>query len=116
MPFQYVLANVLSDVPSALAVAFLDEEGETVAMITSENSHEEIKIFSAYQGIFLHHLQKILKEKVTFYFYRTEANICYNHKVGDNYYMVLIAREVQPVERVRRIMDRARVQIEEHAL
>ena len=104
MPFQYVLANVLSDIPTSEAVAFLDSEGETVALITREEHHDEVKIFGAYQGIFLEHLKRILHEEVSFFYYRTEKNGSYTIRVGDDYFMVVITRDPQPIEHVRRIM------------
>ncbi|HPR64582.1 MAG TPA: hypothetical protein PK014_10205 [Thermoanaerobaculia bacterium] len=116
MPFQYVLANLLSDIPTASAVAFLDEEGETVSLISSQQSHDDVRIFGAYQGIFLNHLSRILKDRVDFFSYRTESMCCYNLCVGKEYLMVLQTETFQPIEFVRRQMEKAKKEIEEHAL
>ena len=116
MPFQYVLANLLSEIPTAVAVAFLDGEGETVSLITRQEPHDEVRIYGAYQGIFLNQLKAILKEHVTFFYYRTDAHASYTLTIQDEYYMVVITDDFEPLEIVRHLMIKAGKEIEENAL
>ena len=116
MPFQYVLANLLSDIPTALAVAFLDEEGETVSLITSQESPEEVKVFGAYQGIHMNQLMRILDDEIDFFYYKTNKYSSYTLTVGDEYYMIVVTTEYQPLAWVRHIMKKAKREIEVHAL
>lgn len=53
MPFQYILTNLLVDVPGAQGAVFLDPEGETVEYVTRQATPYELKLEGAYHGIFL---------------------------------------------------------------
>ena len=53
MPFQYLLTNLLVDVPGAQGAVFLDSEGETVELVTRQATPYELKLEGAYHGIFL---------------------------------------------------------------
>ena len=53
MPFQYLLTNLLVDVPGAQGAIFLDPEGETVEYVTRSTTPYELKLEGAYHGIFL---------------------------------------------------------------
>jgi predicted regulator of Ras-like GTPase activity (Roadblock/LC7/MglB family) len=51
--FQYLLTNLLVDVPGAQGVVFLDPEGESVELVSRQATAYELKLEGAYHGIFL---------------------------------------------------------------
>ncbi len=53
MAFQYLLSNLLVDVPGAQGIVFLDPEGESVELISRQATPYELKLEGAYHGIFL---------------------------------------------------------------
>jgi len=53
VPFQYLLTNLLVDVPGAQGAIFLDPEGESVEFVTRQATPYELKLEGAYHGIFL---------------------------------------------------------------
>ncbi len=53
MPFQYLLTNLLVDVPGAQGAIFVDPEGESVDFVTRQATTYELKLEGAYHGIFL---------------------------------------------------------------
>ncbi len=53
MPFQYLLTNLLVDVPGAQGAIFMDPEGESVEYVTRHATPYELKLEGAYHGIFL---------------------------------------------------------------
>jgi len=59
VPFQYLLTNLLVDVPGAHGAIFLDWEGEAVELVTRQATPYELKLEGAYHGIFLKRLQKL---------------------------------------------------------
>jgi hypothetical protein len=59
LPFQYLLTNLLVDVPGAEGAIFIDYEGEAVEYVTRRATPYELKLEGAYQGIFLRRLQKL---------------------------------------------------------
>lgn len=62
MPFQYLLTNLLVDVPGAHGAIFLDWEGEAVELVTRQATPYELKLEGAYQGIFLKRLEKVAEQ------------------------------------------------------
>ncbi|HVN74992.1 MAG TPA: roadblock/LC7 domain-containing protein [Thermoanaerobaculaceae bacterium] len=53
MAFQYLLNNLLVDVPGAQGAIFLDPEGESVEFVSRQATPYELKLEGAYHGIFL---------------------------------------------------------------
>ncbi len=53
MPFNYLLTNLLVDVPTAVGAVFLDEEGETIECVTRHAEPYEMKVEGAYHSIFM---------------------------------------------------------------
>jgi hypothetical protein len=53
MPYQYILANLLAEVESALGVLFVDEEGERVDLAARDREDLDLEITAAYLGIYL---------------------------------------------------------------
>ena len=52
MPFNYLLTNLLVDVPAAVGAIFLDDEGETIECVTRHGDPYELKVEGAYHSIF----------------------------------------------------------------
>lgn len=53
MPFQYLLTNLVVDVPGAQGAVFVDPEGEAVDFVARRATPYELKLEGAYHGIFL---------------------------------------------------------------
>jgi predicted regulator of Ras-like GTPase activity (Roadblock/LC7/MglB family) len=53
VPFQYLLTNLLVDVPGAQGAIFMDPEGEAIDFVTRRATPYELRLEGAYHGIFL---------------------------------------------------------------
>jgi predicted regulator of Ras-like GTPase activity (Roadblock/LC7/MglB family) len=53
VPFQYLLTNLVVDVPGAQGAIFVDPEGEAVDFVARRTTPYELKLEGAYHGIFL---------------------------------------------------------------
>ena len=53
MPFNYLLTNLLVDVPEAVGAIFLDGEGEAVDWVTRHDDPYDLKVEGAYHGLTL---------------------------------------------------------------
>jgi predicted regulator of Ras-like GTPase activity (Roadblock/LC7/MglB family) len=53
VPFQYLLTNLLVDVPGALGAVFMDPDGESIELVSRRPIPYALKIEGAYHGIFL---------------------------------------------------------------
>jgi hypothetical protein len=96
MPFNYILTNLLVDVPEAVGAIFLDHEGETIECVTREGDPYELKVEGAYHSIF--------KRRINQAFEATEAGIVRSYTISaahltsltellsDGYYVVLVLR------------------------
>jgi hypothetical protein len=103
MPFNYLLTNLLVDVPEAIGAIFLDDEGETVDYVTRHGEPFDLKVEGAYQGIFLRQLAGSLAAVAingleSFAVVGSELATL-THLLPDGYYVVLVARN--PVARGR---------------
>lgn len=56
MPFRYVLANLLAELPEADGVIFLDDAGEAIDLVSIEYPPFDLRILGAYLGIHLRQL------------------------------------------------------------
>ena len=61
MPFQYLLTNLLVDIPGAQGAIFLDSEGEAVEFVSQRATPYELKLEGAYHGIFLRKAGRLSK-------------------------------------------------------
>jgi hypothetical protein len=59
MPFNYLLTNLLVDVPHAVGAIFVDEEGEAVEWVTRHNDPYDLKIEGAYHSVLIRRLAKL---------------------------------------------------------
>jgi hypothetical protein len=103
MPFNYLLTNLLVDVPEALGAIFLDDEGETVDFVTRHGEPFDLKVEGAYQGIFIRQLTSSLggDDNGTLESFVIEGTelATLTHLLPDGYYVVLVARN--PMVRAR---------------
>jgi len=103
MPFNYLLTNLLVDVPEALGAVFVDDEGETVDYVTRHGEPFDLKVEGAYQGIFTRQLGSIFATagigNIEFFMVEASELATLTHLLPDGYYVVLVARK--PVARAR---------------
>lgn len=97
MPFNYLLTNLLVDVPEALGAIFLDDEGETVEFVTRHGEPFDLKVEGAYQGIFTRQLGSASAAsgigELEFFVVEGEELATLTHLLPDGYYVVLVARK-----------------------
>ena len=63
MPYQYIVANLLAEVDTALGVLFVDEEGEAVDVATRDPEDLDLEITAAYVGIYLRRVVSLAEER-----------------------------------------------------
>ncbi len=95
MAFRSILDQLLATTAGAVAVIFLDFEGETVELVCDRDlSDHDLRIIGAYQGIFLSRLRDLCAEgklgtprrfKLEF-----EQNTIMSCDLKDGYYLVLL--------------------------
>jgi predicted regulator of Ras-like GTPase activity (Roadblock/LC7/MglB family) len=59
MPFNYLLTNLLVDVPQAVGAIFVDPEGEAVEWVTRHDDPFDLKVEGAYHCIFMRQLEQL---------------------------------------------------------
>ena len=59
MPFNYLLTNLLVDVPQAVGAIFVDGEGEAVEWVTRHSDPFHLKVEGAYHSIFMRQLENL---------------------------------------------------------
>jgi hypothetical protein len=103
MPFNYLLTNLLVDVPEALGAIFLDDEGETVDFVSRHGEPFDLKVEGAYQGIFTRQLGSTVRTAgigpLESFIVEGEELATLTHVLPAGYYVVLVAR--RPVARAR---------------
>lgn len=94
MPFNYMLTNLLVDVPEAVGAIFLDDEGEAVDWVTRHNDPFDLKVEGAYHSIFVRRLSTITAESdsgvLKLYVIQGEDLTSLTQTLPDGYYLVLI--------------------------
>ncbi len=94
MPFNYLLTNLLVDVPEAIGAIFLDDEGETVEWVTRHNDPFDLKVEGAYHSIFVRRLSTITRDNdagpLKHYIIKGKALTSLTHTLPDGYYLLLI--------------------------
>ncbi len=103
MPFNYLLTNLLVDVPEAVGAIFLDDDGETVDFVTRHGEPFDLKVEGAIQGIFTRQLGMTFSEagigSLEHFMVEGAELATLTHILPDGYYVVLVARK--PVARAR---------------
>jgi predicted regulator of Ras-like GTPase activity (Roadblock/LC7/MglB family) len=94
MPFNYLLTNLLVDVPEAVGAIFLDGEGEAVEWVTRHNDPFDLKVEGAYHSIFVRRLAVIASTghhgELKYFVIKGDALTALTHTLPDGYYLVLI--------------------------
>lgn len=62
MPFQFVLHDLLAEIEGAVAVLFIDDEGETVELVCAGIEPDEARLAGAYLGISLRAVGDMVRE------------------------------------------------------
>jgi predicted regulator of Ras-like GTPase activity (Roadblock/LC7/MglB family) len=113
--FRLILDELLATTSGAMAVIFLDWEGETVELVCDRNlSDHDLRIVGAYQGIFLTRLRAMCAQigageperfRIEF-----ESMSVMSYDIQDGYFVVLLtdrtANEGVAWRRMERCRDR----------
>jgi hypothetical protein len=89
MPFNYLLTNLLVDVPEAVGAIFLDAEGEAVDWVTRHDDPYDLKIEGAYHSIFKRQIE-IVSGAIRHYTMECDRLVSLTHALPDGYYLVLV--------------------------
>lgn len=94
MPFNYLLTNLLVDVPAAVGAIFLDDEGETIECVTRHGDPYELKVEGAYHSIFARQIvdagREHLGKTVATYVMDGERLVTLTQVLPGGYYIVLV--------------------------
>ncbi len=118
MPYQYILANLLSKVDGAVGVLFLDDSGETVDLSCSEYTPYQMRVLGAYLGIYMRQLHKVLEGNELgtpgMIHIEKDALHIYAHPLPEEFYLVLVQRQPAVSALAERRLKAAAVQLEKH--
>jgi len=94
MPFNYLLTNLLVDVPAAVGAIFLDNEGEAIEWVTRHGDPYDLKVEGAYHSIFKRHLEVLAGDaavgEVRNYIVESELLTALTQTLPGGYYVVLV--------------------------
>ena len=94
MPFNYLLTNLLVDVPAAVGAIFLDGEGEAVDWVTRHEDPFDLKVEGAFHSIFKRRLDQVGSSTSTgavkHYVVVGTTMTSLTHALPDGYYLVLV--------------------------
>jgi predicted regulator of Ras-like GTPase activity (Roadblock/LC7/MglB family) len=94
MPFNYLLTNLLVDVPNAVGAIFVDPEGEAVDWVTRHTDPFDLKVEGAYHSIFIRRLAELAVRieagQVSSYILEGSTLTTLTHALPDGYYVVLV--------------------------
>jgi hypothetical protein len=100
MPFNYLLTNLLVDVPGAVGAIFLDEEGEAVDWVTRHEDPYDLKVEGAYHSIFKRQLEEARTisafGEVESYTVENEGLVSLTQTLPEGYYVVLVLDRSSP--------------------
>jgi len=103
MPFNYLLTNLLVDVPEAVGAIFLDEEGEAVDWVTRHDDPFDLKVEGAYHSIFKRRLDLLTEStpigELHHYIVHGEHLTSLTQSLPEGYYLVLVLDRLGPVSR-----------------
>ena len=117
MPFQFILANLLSADDRTVGVLFLDETGETVDFACADFTPYQMQVVGAYLGIYLRKMSEVLTaaelgRPELIHIQKEELHL-HAASLPDGYYLVLVQRPPAQVGRARRALRRAAHQLSE---
>jgi predicted regulator of Ras-like GTPase activity (Roadblock/LC7/MglB family) len=94
MPFNYLLTNLLVDVPQAVGAIFVDSEGEAVEWVTRHDDPFDLKVEGAYHGIFMRQLEQLTANveagAIDSFMIEGSRLITLTQALPDGYYVVLV--------------------------
>jgi hypothetical protein len=94
MPFNYLLTNLLVDVPHAVGAIFVDSEGEAVDWVTRHNDPFDLKVEGAYHSIFLRQLELLTTSidagPIDSFVIEGSRLVTLTQALPDGYYVVLV--------------------------
>ena len=111
MPFNYLLTNLLVDVPEAVGAIFLDGEGEAVDWVTRHDDPFDLKVEGAYHSIFKRRLDLLGESssigELRHYIVQGEKLSSLTHSLPEGYYLVLVLDRPGPISRASFHVKRA---------
>lgn len=118
MPFNYLLTNLLVDVPHAVGAIFVDPEGEAVDLVTRHGDPFELKVEGAYHSIFMRQIKRLTAAtnagSIESYVLEGSRLITLTQALPDGYYVVLVVdRHGSRSQALHRLRSAARVFAEE---
>ena len=110
MPFNYLLTNLLVDVPQAVGAIFVDPEGEAVDWVTRHGDPFDLKVEGAYHSIFMRRLEELTTGSkvgpIDSFILEGSELITLTQALPDGYYVVLVVdrsgSQAQALNRLRR--------------
>jgi predicted regulator of Ras-like GTPase activity (Roadblock/LC7/MglB family) len=94
MPFNYLLTNLLVDVPQAVGAIFVDPEGEAVEWVTRHNDPFDLKVEGAYHSIFMRQLEQLTTSvnagPIESFVIEGSRLVTLTQALPDGYYVVLV--------------------------
>jgi hypothetical protein len=114
MPFNYLLTNLLVDVPQAVGAIFVDPEGEAVEWVTRHGDPFDLKIEGAFHGIFKRQLENLGSKtqlgNISAYVLEGTRLVTLTQTLPDGYYVVLIVdRSGSRAQALHRLRGAAKV-------
>jgi predicted regulator of Ras-like GTPase activity (Roadblock/LC7/MglB family) len=112
--FDYLLTNLLVDVPHALGAVFVDPEGEAVEWVTRHGDPYELKIEGAYHSIFMRQLHRLSAVAgagaVSSVVLAGTSLTTLTQALPDGYHVVLVVdREGSPAQALHQLRKAARM-------
>ena len=94
MPFNYLLTNLLVDVPQAVGAILVDPEGEAVEWVTRHNDPFDLKVEGAYHSIFMRQFEQLTDQvdagPITSFVIEGSRLVTLTEALPDGYYVVLV--------------------------
>ena len=94
MPFNYLLTNLLVDVPGSVGAILVDPEGEAVEWVTRHDDPYDLKVEGAYHSIFMRQLESALAAsalgEIRSYALAGQRLTSLTQSLPDGYYVVLV--------------------------
>ncbi len=111
MPFNYLLTNLLVDVPEAVGAIFLDSEGEAIDWVTRHNDPFDLKVEGAYHSIFVRKISRVTSSdnggELRLFAIRGTELTSLTHTLPDGYYLVLVMDRPGSIEKATFHLGRA---------
>lgn len=111
MPFNYLLTNLLVDVPAAVGAIFFDAEGEAIEWVTRHGDPYELKVEGAYHSIFARKLEQVIDSlsagEIESYTVASRNLVALTQVLPHGYYVVLVIDRTGSQARARYQLRRA---------